>query len=56
MTPWTAAFLAPPSVGFSGQEYWSGLPLLSLTEVGRREQISFIRSSVLSFGPGNWLV
>ena len=27
-TPWTAAFQAPPSMGFSSQEYWSGLPLL----------------------------
>ena len=25
-TPWTAAFQAPPSMGFSGQEYWSGVP------------------------------
>ena len=25
-TPWTAARQAPPSVGFSRQEYWSGLP------------------------------
>ena len=24
-TPWTAAHQAPPSMGFSGQEYWSGL-------------------------------
>ena len=30
-TPWTAAFQAPPSMGFSRQEYWSGLPLPSLT-------------------------
>ena len=29
-TPWTAAYQAPPSMGFSRQEYWSGLPLLSL--------------------------
>ena len=29
-TPWTAAFQAPLSVGFSRQEYWSGLPLPSL--------------------------
>ena len=29
-TPWTAAYQAPPSVGFSRQEYWSGLPLPSL--------------------------
>ena len=28
-TPWTPAFLAPPSVGFSRQEYWSGLPFPS---------------------------
>ena len=28
-TPWTAAFQAPPSIGFSRQEYWSGLPLSS---------------------------
>ena len=25
-TPWTVAHQAPPSVGFSRQEYWSGLP------------------------------
>ena len=29
-TPWTAAYQAPPSMGFSTQEYWSGLPLPSL--------------------------
>ena len=29
-TPWTAAFQAPLSMGFSRQEYWSGLPLPSL--------------------------
>ena len=28
-TPWTAAHQAPPSMGFSRQEYWSGLPFLS---------------------------
>ena len=28
-TPWTAAYQASPSMGFSRQEYWSGLPLLS---------------------------
>ena len=26
-TPWTAAYQAPPSMGFSSQEYWSGVPL-----------------------------
>ena len=29
VTPWTAAHQAPPSMGFSRQEYWSGLPLPS---------------------------
>ena len=28
-TPWTAAYQAPLSVGFSKQEYWSGVPLPS---------------------------
>ena len=28
-TPWTAAYQAPPSIGFSRQEYWSGVPLPS---------------------------
>ena len=28
-TPWTVAHQAPPSVGFSRQEYWSGLPFPS---------------------------
>ena len=28
-TPWTAACQAPPSMGFSRQEYWSGVPLPS---------------------------
>ena len=29
-TPWTAAYQTPPSMGFSRQEYWSGVPLPSL--------------------------
>ena len=28
-TPWTAAYQALPSMGFSRQEYWSGVPLPS---------------------------
>ena len=28
-TPWTIAYQAPPSMGFSRQEYWSGLPFPS---------------------------
>ena len=30
-TSWTAAYQAPPSVGFSRQEYWTGVPLPSPT-------------------------
>ena len=26
VTPWTAAHQAPPSMGFSRKEYWSGVP------------------------------
>ena len=29
VTPWTVAHQAPLSMGFSRQEYWSGLPFLS---------------------------
>ena len=28
-TPWTAAYQGPPSMGFSRQKYWSGVPLPS---------------------------
>ena len=28
-TPWTEAHQAPPSLGFSRQEHWSGLPFPS---------------------------
>ena len=27
VTPWTAAYQAPPPMGFSRQEYWTGVPL-----------------------------
>ena len=27
-SPWTVAYHVPPSMGFSRQEYWSGLPML----------------------------
>ena len=29
VTPWTAAYQAPLSIGFSRQEYWNGVPLPS---------------------------
>ena len=32
-TPWTTAYQAPPSMGFSRQKYWSGVPLPSRSKV-----------------------
>ena len=35
VTPWTAAYQAPPSMGFSKQEYWSGVPSPSPKQTAR---------------------
>ena len=54
-TPWTAAYQAPPSMGFSRQEYWSGLPLLSPS--AKLEGIFYV--SDLSLRPcfsTNWIL
>ena len=32
-TPWAITYQAPPSMGFSRQEYWSGLPFPSPGEL-----------------------
>ena len=49
-TPWTAAYQAPPSMGFSRQEYWSGLPLPSprrpLWCLNILEELESCRSSI----------
>ena len=34
-TAWIAAYQAPPSMGFSGQEYWSGVPLAASQVVSK---------------------
>ena len=44
-TPWTAAYQAPAPMGFSRQEYWSGLPLPSPTNTNKG-----MKSSVLLRG------
>ena len=55
-TPWTAAYQAPPSMGFSRQEYWSGVPSPSLyqqltsPELGTEVMVGFI---LLDSGVGN---
>ena len=44
-TPWTAAYQAPPCMGFSRQEYWDGVPLPSpdgiLPAIKTNEILSF---------------
>ena len=36
-TPWTAAHQVPPSMGFSRQEYWSGVPFPSPGDLPDRD-------------------
>ena len=40
-TPWTAAFQVPPFMGFSRQEYWSGVPLPSPISSGDNSKLEF---------------
>ena len=44
-TPWAAAYQAPPSMGFSRQEYWSGLPLLK-TAVSQPFDLEFSKDEL----------
>ena len=37
-TAWTAAYQALPSIGFSRQEYWSGVPLPSPQKPWKKDQ------------------
>ena len=44
-TPWTVGYQAPPSMGFSRKEYWSGLPFPSPGDLPwprNRTQVSHI--------------
>ena len=56
-TPWSAAYQAPPPMGFSRQEYWSGVPCLlpgkdeklaKETEKGKRARSKEIQDWALS--------
>ena len=47
-TPGTAAYQAPPSLGFSRQEYWSGVPLPSLLQIAYRSRQILALFSVTS--------
>ena len=53
-TPWTVAYQAPPSMGFSRQEYWSGLPFPSLGGLpypGIEPRSPTFQADVLTSGP-----
>ena len=53
-TPWTAAFQAPPSMGFARQEYWSGVPLPSPWTPSSTHLLSC--SSIGLLQPQMWLI
>ena len=57
VTPWTIAQQAPPSMEFSRQEYWSGLPFPSpgdLPDLGIEPRSPTLQADVLpSEPPGN---
>ena len=53
-TPWTVAHQAPPSMGFSRQEYWSGLPFSSpgdLTDPGIEPRSPTLQAEALTSEP-----
>ena len=52
VTLWTVAYQAPPSMGFSRQEYWSGLPFPSPGEKSLLQVL--IKTSDIPFLPGTW--
>ena len=47
--PWTAAYQAPPPMGFSKQEYWSRVPLPSLTCLIEHKTFILIVVKILVF-------
>ena len=49
-TPWTAAYQAPPSMGFSRQEYWSGVPLPTGAQ---KTIVSVVQHRGISVGSGH---
>ena len=54
VTPWTVAHQAPPSMGFSRQEYWSGLPFPSpgdLPDPGTEPRFSALQADALTSEP-----
>ena len=52
VTPWTAAYQTPPPMGFSRQEYWSGVPLpsLDIDDPGKKHSFLPVESAPKSGG------
>ena len=48
-TLWTVAYQAPLSMGFSRQEYWSGLPFPSPMRESEREVAQSLMSNMVSY-------
>ena len=57
MTPWTAAHQAPPSMGFSRQEYWSGVSSPSLQDMLTSQNNTWVRDRA-AYGTrnGQWKI
>ena len=68
-TPWTAAYQAPPSIGFSRQEYWSGVPspspVTNLVNILKRRDITLLTKvgivkamvfPVVAYGHERWTI
>ena len=54
-TPWTAAYQAPPFMGFSRQEYWSGVPLGPKTPQAQWSKKKYCnKSGTRSSCPEHW--
>ena len=51
-TPWTAAYQAPLSMGFTRQEYWSGVPMQVLPKISMWPRLYLSGSSHLTLTPG----
>ena len=47
VTPWTVAYQAPLSIGFSRQEYWNGVPLPSPQH--RWEIVNFVKQHLMDY-------
>ena len=55
-TPWTVAHQAPPSLGFSRQEYWSGVPLPAFSRLMlKSRQKKTETHACTKYGDGNQL-